>query len=287
MVSTHPIEVDPSNLAAFEAWDGADGDYWAEHEDTFERSLQAYDERFFAAAGIVAGDAVVDIGCGTGRTTRLAARRAVPGSALGIDLSSKMTERARRRAIEEGVANASFVQGDAQIYPFEPEAFDVALSRTGAMFFGEPISAFSNVARGLRAGGRLALLVWQSVDRNDWVVQWMSALAAGRQLPSPPPGAPGPFSLSDPHHAREVLSSAGFADVVVEAVEEPIWFGETAGDAYRFMAGMGFSQFLLRDLDEVTRAAALESLRAVIADHDSDHGVRFTSAAWLVTAVRA
>jgi SAM-dependent methyltransferase len=287
MATTRSIEVDPSNVAAFEAWDGGDGDYWVQHEQTFERSVERYDEPLLEAAKIEAGDAVLDVGCGNGRTTRLAARRAVEGSALGIDLSSKMVQRARRRAVEEGLTNTAFVHGDAQIYDFEPEVFDVAMSRTGAMFFGEPVAAFTNIWRSLRAGGRLALLTWQPLARNEWVVEWMRALAAGRPLPIPPPDAPGPFSLSDPDRVRTILSSAQFGDIAVDAVEEPIWFGAQAEDAYRFMAGMGFSQFLLRDLDDSTRAGALDALRAVIADHERGDGVTFPSAAWLVTALRS
>jgi SAM-dependent methyltransferase len=67
------------------------------------------------------------------------------------------------------------VQADAQVYLFDPQAFDVAISRTGAMFFGDPVAAFANVARALRPGGRLALLVWQPKPRNAWAVELTAA----------------------------------------------------------------------------------------------------------------
>jgi ubiquinone/menaquinone biosynthesis C-methylase UbiE len=119
-------------------------------------------------------------------------------TALGVDLSSRMIAEARRRAEAEGVTNVRFEQADAQIYPFDPEAFDVAISRTSAMFFGDPVAAFTNTARALRPGGRLVLLTWQSLPRNEWLLEWTAALTAGRGLPTPPPGAPGPLSLSEP-----------------------------------------------------------------------------------------
>ena len=65
---------------------------------------------------------MLDIGCGTGQTTRDAARAASAGSALGVDLSSRMLDYARRRAAEEGVTNVSFEQADAQIHPFDAGA---------------------------------------------------------------------------------------------------------------------------------------------------------------------
>ena len=94
-----------------------------------------------------------------------------------------MLDVARSRAEQEGVHNAAFVQGDAQIHPFEPASFDVALSRTGSMFFGDRAAAHANIARSLRPGGRLALAVWQPMSENEWFTSFVGALAAGRDLP--------------------------------------------------------------------------------------------------------
>ena len=95
---------------------------------------------------------MLDIGCGTGQTTRDAARRASAGGALGVDLSADMIALARQLAAAEGLPNARFEQADAQIHPFGQGPFDVAISRTGAMFFGHPPAAFANMARALRSG---------------------------------------------------------------------------------------------------------------------------------------
>jgi ubiquinone/menaquinone biosynthesis C-methylase UbiE len=155
------VTADPSNTEQLRAWDGGEGAYWAANADRFDRGVAAYHGRFLAAAGIGNTDHVLDIGCGTGQTTRDAARAAASGSALGVDLSSQMIGHARRRAAQDGIANARFEQADAQIYPFAAGAFDVAISRTGAMFFGDPAAAFGNIGRALRPAGRLTLLTWQ------------------------------------------------------------------------------------------------------------------------------
>ncbi|HXY91009.1 MAG TPA: methyltransferase domain-containing protein, partial [Acidimicrobiia bacterium] len=163
MTDAHTIPVDPSNADAARAWDGEDGAHWVEHADRYDRSLARYDERFMAAARIGAGTRVLDVGCGNGQNTRAAARLAVGGEAVGIDLSSALIENARRLAAAEALTNATFVQGDAQIYPFDAASFDVVISRTGAMFFGDPVAAFANLRRALRPGGTLVLLTWQAV----------------------------------------------------------------------------------------------------------------------------
>jgi SAM-dependent methyltransferase len=196
------VKVDPGNTEQAKAWDGNEGAYWATNAEYFDRSVAGYGAPFMAAADISEHDHVLDVGCGTGQTTRDAARVASSGSALGVDLSARMIAYAGQIAAREGPPNASFEQADAQVHPFKAEIFDVAISRTGAMFFADPVAAFTNIARSLRRGGRLALLTWQEPNANEWIRELSTAMAAGRDLPTPPPDAPGPFSLSDLNGSR-------------------------------------------------------------------------------------
>ena len=169
MTEATALHVDPTNAEQARAWDGDEGVYWAENAERFDMSVATYHERFMAAAGIGHTERVLDIGCGTGQTTRDAARAAPDGIALGVDLSGPMIALARRLAAEQGVANALFEQTDAQIHPFPAQSFDVAISRTGTMFFGDQVAAFANIARAIRPGGRLSVLVWQGPEPNEWI----------------------------------------------------------------------------------------------------------------------
>ena len=153
------------------------------------------------------------------------------------------------------------------------------------MFFGDPAAAYANIARALRPGGRLALAVWQARSENEWFTAFTSALAAGRDLPAPPPDAPHPFSMSDPDRVVRRLAAAGFDDVVVTGVRGPMTFGADARDAYDFVLGQ--LGWLVADLDETRRAAALGALMQTMQEHDSGEGVRFGSAMWLIAARRA
>ena len=65
-----------------------------------------------------------------------------------------------------------------------------------------------------------------------------------------------------------------------------MWFGRSADDAFAFVRGLGFTEFMLRDLDAPGRAQALAALRNTIDEHDTDEGVLYPSAAWLVRARR-
>ena len=133
------------------------------------------------------------------------------------------------------MANVTYVQGDAQVHPFDEKAFDIAMSSFGAMFFGDPVAAFTNIGNAVRPGGRLALLAWRELARNEWLMALREALAVGRQLPMPPPDAPTPFALADPERVRGILGAAGYEEIGFEPIDEPIEFGSDADDAFAFM----------------------------------------------------
>jgi SAM-dependent methyltransferase len=284
MSRTNTIPVDASNRDQLAAWDGDEGAYWAEHADYFDRSVIHYHRRLLRTAAITASERVLDIGCGTGQTSRDAARAATNGSVLGVDLSARMVDDARQRAAEDGLTNVVFLQADAQIHPFDTEAFDAAISRTGAMFFGDPVVAFSNIGRALVPGGRLVLVAWQPLAANEWIREIAGALAAGRDRAAPPPNTPGPFSLADPERVRVVLSSAGYTDIELDAVEAGMWFGTDPADAERFIVGL--VGWMLEGLDEAGRRRALDGLKVTVDAHTTPDGVVFGSAAWVIRATR-
>lgn len=267
------------------AWDGHEGDVWAEHAERYDMTGVRIWKAFLDRRPISERDHVLDIGCGTGRSTLDAARLAPAGHALGVDLSARMLERARERCAAEGIGNVRFVQADAQVHPFD-DTFDVAISRFGTMFFADPVAAFGNIGGALRPGGRLAVLAWQELGRNEWLTVLREALALGRDLPQPPPSAPGPFGLADPDHVRRVLDAAGFENVHLEPIEEPVNFGADADDAFSFVRTLGIVEGLTNDLDADMKAQALEQVHRALKAHDTGAGVLVGSSAWLITARR-
>jgi SAM-dependent methyltransferase len=286
-MQTMPVTIDPTNAEAAQAWDGPDGAHWVQWDHVYDRSVARYDRPLLEAAAIRRSDRALDIGCGSGSITRAAARAAVDGGALGIDLSSGLLDLARRRAEAQGVSNVEFIRSDAQSHPFEPRSFDIAVSRTGAMFFADPSAAFRNVARALRPGGRLALLTWQPVSDNEWLVELRNALGLGRDLPEPTAySGPGPFSLSDPDRVRDVLTRAGFSDVNITGHTEPIWFGPGVDECFAFLSTIGVVKGMLTGVDAAGQAQALALLRQSIDGHLTTDGIVYSSATWVITAIR-
>ena len=187
-----------ANAAQAAEWDGPAGAHRIKHAAVFDAEARPHNERFRAATGVAPADHVLDVGCGTGQSTRDAARAAVAGRVLGIDLSAAMLGHARRVSREEGLHNIGFEQADAQVHAFPAGRFDVAISRFGSMFFADPVAAFGNIGRALRPGGRLVLMVWQARERNAWSTAIRAAIAGDADVPPLPATGPHPFSLGDP-----------------------------------------------------------------------------------------
>jgi SAM-dependent methyltransferase len=275
-----------ANVEMAEAWDGAEGENWAASADHHDRIVVGHHAALLQAAAVEPEHRVLDVGCGNGQTTLDAARAAPKGEVLGVDLSGPMLRRAAERAKAAGITNVRFEQADAQVHQFERNGFDLVMSRFGAMFFGEPMAAFTNFYGALRGGGRLAMLSWQSLERNEWLTEIRRAVAVGRELPSPPIGAPGPFGLADRDQVCELLTNAGFRSVELESLHEPMRLGRTVDETVEFALGAGFVRALLADVDAETREKAVDALRSLARANETAEGVALGSAAWLITAVK-
>jgi SAM-dependent methyltransferase len=274
------------NLDQEQAWDRGEGVQWAEHPDRFDAAVACHNRRMLEAAEFTATDRSLDIGCGCGASTIDAARAAPDGFAIGNDLSGPMLRIAQTRARVAGVDNVRFERADAQVHAFD-SGLDVVISRFGAMFFADPIAAFTNIGRAMRPDGRVVLLAWQDLEHNEWLLEQRAALAMGRELPRPQLGAPGPFGLADPDGVRRILGDSGFERVEFDVIEEPVSLGHDAADALYFMSEIGPSRGMLEGLSESDQAGALDNLRKSMVAHETPEGVLFGSRAWLITARRA
>ena len=276
-----------ANVEMASLWDGEEGDDWTDNADYYDATGEWIVRRWDAEVEIHKTDRVLDVGCGTGKSSRDAARRAPAGTVLGVDLSARMLEEARRRSRLDGLTNIEFRQGDAQVHQFELGVTDLAISVFGAMFFNDPTAAFVNIARSLRPGGRLASLSWQPYERNEWLTIIFDALTTGRDIPPPPSGAPGPFGLADREVIERILQTAGLVDVQLIPIEEPMWFGHDGDDAWGYVSAMGIVKGLTETLDVDARNAALDRLRKKIEANATNDGVLIDSAAWLAIARKA
>ena len=265
------------------AWNGPEGEAWARHAEREPDRPTGLHEPLLAAAAIGAHDRVLDVGCGTGQATRLAARAAVDGHATGVDLSRPMIEQAREIAWEAGLANTTFMAADAQVHPFAPRSFDVAISHFGTMFFADPAAAFTNIARALRFDGRLVFVVPRSVLQVEWFTVPYSAVAGHS-----PEGddVSRMFSLASADVVLPLLHGAGFDPVELTRLDRTMRFGPDALAAAEFYADSGPMRVLAERSPELTRDRLIEMLLPVLEPYADSDGVHIPGAHWLVEARR-
>jgi SAM-dependent methyltransferase len=234
------------------------------------------------------GQAVLDIGCGGGRTTvELASRVGPGGEVLGVDIAAELLARARERAEHLGVHNVAFVHADVQTHELGTARFDAAYSRFGVMFFSDPVTAFANVRGALRPGGTVSFVCWQSVFDNEWMLVPGAAVASvtGTLPPMPEPDQPGPFSFADPDRVRSVLAEAGFDQVVVTPHNDAVVSSEDRiPEIVATTMRIGAVREALRDADDDTRARAYGAIEDALRARVHDGEVRASRGVLVVTA---
>jgi ubiquinone/menaquinone biosynthesis C-methylase UbiE len=273
-----------ANLQQAEAWNGWEGAHWAEHPEPYNAMISEFNAPLFAAASIAAQGRVLDVGCGAGETTRLAAHQAHDGNVAGIDLSAPMLERARRDAAAEGLINITFEQGDAQVHPFPERGFDVVISRGGVMFFADHVAAFANLRRALVPAGRLAFIGPQPGGPDSAYARATAALTPFLREASP--AARGMHSLLEPARIQQVLDAAGFSDIDVAPLSAPVVFGANAHDAVDFIFAMSPTRYNLRDVDQATITRIRADVTDTLTEFETSDGVSIPGSVWLVTASR-
>jgi len=211
------VGTDEQRREIVEAWNAmAPG--WGRRADEIDEAAAQIQEWLIGALEPQPGDVVLDLAAGPGSAGFAAAPLVgESGRVISIDVSPAMVEVARSRARARGITNVDFAVTHADAIELEDDSVDGVVCRFGYMLMPDPAAAFAETRRVLRPGGRLALAVWRSAERNPWVSIAGRMLVGRGLVPPPEPGAPGMFALAGDEQLRTLLQDAGFA---VERLED-------------------------------------------------------------------
>jgi SAM-dependent methyltransferase len=196
-----------------------------------------------------------------------------------------MLSRARQLATKG--APVDFVLADATVYPFDPQNFDLVVSRFGVMFFAEPAISFANLHRALRPSGRMAFACWREPRENPWMMAPLQAIYQHvPKLPPQGPEDPGPYAFASEERVHRILGEAGFKRIEMEpvALSFDIAIGRGLDAAVQAAMQIGPGSRALDGHPPETRAAAAKSVKETLAPFVRGDSVPLPGSIWIVTA---
>ena len=178
----------------------------------------------------------------------------------GVDAAEGLLDLARSR-----LPAGDFRLGDLQALPFADDSFDLVTGFNAFQFAADPVAALAEARRVLRPDGRVVVLAWGDPQGMDAATL---LLALKPLLPPPPPGAPGPFVLSDRRVLTALVERAGLS---VQAVSD-LACDWTYPDLHTALRGLGASGGAARAIEQVGAEAVDRAHEQALAPFRQDDG---------------
>lgn len=268
----------PSPLATPAPWDLVSAAYAEEILPTFA----PFSEEALRIAGVSEGTRVLDVACGPGTLTLLAARRGATVDAL--DFSAGMCAQLRAALSRDALEGVRVHEGDGQNVPFDDASYDAAFSMFGLFFFPDRARGFAELRRCLVDGGVAVVSSWHPMEDN---VPFFAALFEflRESMPELPFGRGEQAPLSDPDVFRDEMTAAGFRNVEVREAREAFTFSslvEAWGSMQRTMAPLAM---LASKMGPAWQPVG-ESVLASLSERFGDGPQTVTLPAWLGVGYR-
>jgi ubiquinone/menaquinone biosynthesis C-methylase UbiE len=250
-------------------WDSA-APGWVKWEETFSGGLRPATDKMLDMAGVTPGARILDLACGAGIQTFLAAERVGPdGAVVAIDISGTMLDHVRKRAARERIANIETMESAAEDLDPDQAPFDAAICRLGLMLFPSPARAVAAVLQILKPGARFATLVFTAAANNPFMAKSMQILLrhAGKQPPAA--GRPGLFALGGVGTLESVLKESGLTDVETTVMQASLKLPSIDETLEMMQQAFGAYRAVIADLSESRQSAAWEDVRAFLAEFES------------------
>lgn len=255
-----------------EQWN-KDGAAWRRWTPVLDSWYGEVTRQMLDLARIQPGQRILDIAAGAGEPAVSAAERVGPGGyVLATDISEGIVELALQVARERGLKQVETRAMDGEKLDLPDASFDAVLCRLGLMYMPHPVTALREWRRALKPGGRVAVGVFSTPDRNSWGAVPASIIRQRAQLQPPVPGQPGPFSLGSPGVLEDILIQAGFANSDIHAV--PVPHRTTSAAEYVRVAREAFGGFnaMMANLPSTEQESVWNEVESSLRDFETPGG---------------
>jgi ubiquinone/menaquinone biosynthesis C-methylase UbiE len=228
-------------------WDKASEYY----EKSWAEQLKPAQNLLIDMADLKKGERVIDIACGTGLVSFMAADKVGSnGFVLGTDISDNMIRAAQDILSNENFKNIDFLRMDAEDLTISDNNFNVSLSALGLMYYPDPLKACEEMKKVLIAGGRAAAAVWGARKNCGWAE--IFPIVDSRVETDVCPLF---FQMGTKDNLKFTFEQAGFRDVKLERISTTLFYKTAEAACAAVFAGgpvaMAYSRF-----DEKTKAEA-------------------------------
>lgn len=200
---------------------------WKRWDDLTMNFLKPMGDEIIRLIRPKGADTILDVASGTGEPALSIATKLNGGIVVATDLAEGMLEVARVNAAKRGIKNIEIVACDVSDLPFPDNSFDSVSCRFGFMFFPDMLLAAKEMTRVLKPGGRIAVTVWNTPEKNFWATAVMSIINMDMQLAPPPAGAPGLFRCAKSGLIADLFREAGLKNVKETEVSGKLDIGTT------------------------------------------------------------
>ncbi|HJV59741.1 MAG TPA: methyltransferase domain-containing protein [Albitalea sp.] len=247
-----------------------DGAAWRRWNPILDRWYGGATREMLDLARIRPGQRILDVAAGAGEPAVSAAERVGPaGYVLATDISEGIVELAHQVARERGLDQVDTRPMDGEKLDLPDASFDAVVCRLGLMYMPHPVAALREWRRVLKAGGRVAVVVFSTPDRNPWGAVPASIIRRHAQLPPPVAGQPGPFSLGQAGVLEDLFRQAGFAAPEVHAVPAPHRMASAAEYVQVAREAFGGFNAMMAELSAPQREAAWDEVEDSMRSYES------------------
>ena len=269
-----------------EQWN-KDGAAWRRWNPTLDRWYGDMTRQMLDLADVQPGQRVLDIAAGAGEPAVSAAERVGPeGYVLATDISEGIVELARQVAAEKGLAQIETRAMDGENLDLPDDSFDVVLCRLGLMYMPQPVTALREWRRTLKVGGRVAVIVFSTPERNSWGAVPAAIIRRRAQIPAPLPGQPGPFSLGGAGVLESIFRQAGFGNPEVCTLHVPHKMHNAAEYVQVAREAFGAFNAMMAQLSAPERDSVWDEIESSMRGFESPAGFEVPGECFIASATK-
>lgn len=266
-----------------EQWQEA-ADAWYRWSDTLHQWLGPSTDRMLELADITQGKQVLDIAAGAGEQSISAAKKVgASGYVLATDISSNILEYAKKMARENDLNNVETRVMDGENLELDDASFDAVISRVGLIYFPNQQKALKEILRVLKSGGKAAVIVYSTPEKNKFFSVPVSIIRNRAKLPPPLLGQPGPFSLGSEGVIEKAFVDAGFINVRTELVDSPLYLTSAAECVQFEKESFGALHQMLSSLSDTEKDSVWQEIENELKSFESNN--RFIGPCEMIVAM--